>query len=80
MSELIDAYWEMPFGKFNFLQKQLGRIFYTGAVSENPRQNESEENMILRRLYLKDLENFTPELWEGNSMGADISFLRIYGT
>ena len=35
---------------------------YTGAVSENPRQNESKENMILRRMYLKDLENFTHEL------------------
>lgn len=53
---------------------------YTGAVSENPRQNESKENMILRRMYLKDLENFTHELWEGNSMGAGISFLREYGT
>lgn len=29
--------------------------------------------MILRRMYLKDLENFTHELWEGNSMGAGIS-------
>ena len=36
--------------------------------------------MILRRMYLKDLENFTHELWEGNSMGVDISFLREYGT
>ena len=36
--------------------------------------------MILRRTYLKDLENFTYELWEGNSAGADISFLREYGT
>lgn len=37
MSELIDVYWEMPFGKFNcFYRNSLAEYFTLGLFQKSP--------------------------------------------